>query len=313
MNKNIFDPFQNIEAIKAQGYDSRDLRNFAFRGLESANVGDYLDFIEKHQNNLFLQELFDVNCNMSSEEAMNYLQVESSTTEIAGNIMASCNEFYSNQCEELAYIFEKSQSTQNENKTILTFNDFLKTELQYKSNTLSEEKMVDFMSETWTFDDKNLFEATLQQIKGAHIIKNNDLTAKKNFTEALEALFEVYNNLENESSVNGFAWNAEAAKFFDDHKEALSQFYDECDEADLLVDYLQQKHENAIFDLAFGDGNEIKATIARNFVSHIASDLCNTSINDYYNAGVVDKNEIDKILQETKNAQSETINTRKKR
>lgn len=56
----IFNPFQSLEAIKSKGYDAKDLRNFAFRGLESANIGYFLDFIEKHQDNLLLQELFDV-------------------------------------------------------------------------------------------------------------------------------------------------------------------------------------------------------------------------------------------------------------
>ena len=308
MNENIFDPFQSIEAIKSQGYDAKDLRNFAFRGLESANKGDYLDFIEKHQNNLFFQELLDVNCNMSSEEALNYLQLESTDSEIAGYILASCNQLYSSQCEKLAYILEKSQSTQNE-RTMLAFGDFLKSELQYKSNTLSEEKMVNFMGETWTYDNKNLFEAVLQQVKGAHITQNNDLTAKKNFAEALECLQECYND--NGIAVNGFLGNAEAAKFFDDHKEALSEFYDDCDDTELLINYLT-KDADAIFDLAFSDGIDTKATIARNFVFHIASDLCNTFMKDYCEADVIDKNEAVALMLE-ENEKSEITHTRKMR
>ena len=107
MNNNIFNPFQSIEAIKAQGYDSGDLRNFAFRGLESANVSDFIDFIEQHKNNASLQDFIEMNCNISVDEALDYLQLETSANvELTNNIFASCNQFYSQQCEELAEIFD---------------------------------------------------------------------------------------------------------------------------------------------------------------------------------------------------------------
>lgn len=301
----IFDPFQDFKIIKSQ-YDARDLRNFAFRGLEDFGYGDFLDFLERYRNNEDLQEIISVNCAMDIDDALHKAQQDISLgkMELMDKVMASCNEFYSAKCEELAEMLES-----NEKNSLLesnfAFGKFLENKLQYKCDSLSEENLIEFMGKTWTYDDNNLFEAVLKQVKGNHISENNDLTGKIDLNDALDELYFLYRD-GRDSGINGFSWTAEAAHFVDENKEAILNWFEEyanesSDGANIgsVLQELDPKHD-AIEDLLFSDGVMTKALLARQLVYMIANDLCETQLNDYIDGCVLDASiYIESLLKES--------------
>lgn len=292
----IFDPFQDLKIIKSQ-YDARDLRNFAFRGLEYFGYGDFLDFLEHHRNNEDLQEIISVNCAMDIDDALHKAQQDISLgkMELMDKVMASCNEFYSAKCEELAEMIEPN----------FAFGKFLENKLQYKCDSLSEKNLIEFMGKTWTYDDNNLFEAVLKQIKGNHISENNDLTGKIDLNDALDELYYLYRD-GRDSGINGFLGTAEAAYFVDENKEAILNWFEEyanesSDGANIgsVLQELDPKHD-AIEDLLFSDGVMTKALLARQLVYMVANDLCETQLNDYIDGCVLDASiHIESLLKES--------------
>lgn len=307
--KEYFDPFQNFAVIKSQ-YDAKDLRNFAFRGLEDFTFDDFASFVKKHQDNESFQDLIELNCGISISQLLtniDRLQLDDMMPFLKDNMMASCNQFYSAKCEELAELIESVESIDIDELEKKSFGDFLKEELQYKCDNLSEENLIEFMGKTWTYDGNNLFEAVLKQVKGEHISENNDLTAKANLADALNELYFAYRD-GRDIGTNGFRGIAEAAHFVDENKEAILNWFDEyanesSDGANIGSVLQELSHNfNAVEDLLFNDGMMTKAVLARQLMYMVANDVCETHLEDYFDARVLDasiliENLLDKSLE----------------
>ena len=113
-DEDLFNGFleSDISNLKIQGFDAKDIRNEAVKGLNFATNGGFFDFLEKHQNDEVLQDLIELNCNMSVDEALEQGQkelVQKGETTLVQNIIASCNMCYSQKCEEVADYLDSMQ------------------------------------------------------------------------------------------------------------------------------------------------------------------------------------------------------------
>lgn len=112
MKNNRFNPFEASVSVTCvgnnftlQGFDAREIRNEAVRGLDFDANGHYLDFLEKHQDDEDLQDLMWENCDMSVEAAYEKAQHEMATqgeTEFVRNVISCCEICYSEKCNTIA-------------------------------------------------------------------------------------------------------------------------------------------------------------------------------------------------------------------
>lgn len=112
MKNNRFDPFEGDlkvtrigDKFTIQGFDARDIRNEAFRGLDFDRKGDYLDFLDNHiDEEEFWNFMFD-NYNMVLGEIIGKAQHEMATqgeTELVQKVMSCCTDYYISKCEAIA-------------------------------------------------------------------------------------------------------------------------------------------------------------------------------------------------------------------
>lgn len=159
---------QRLTLVKQESFDVQELRNEAFRGLNFKEDADFLNFLEKHKENDNLQDLIELNCGMSVDEALlqGQLQlIEKEQTQLLSNIFASCNMFYSEACEEVAEFVElvntkrlinsqKEKLTALEQKAvdIANYCDFNVYEITYRGNKgfiLYDTQKEEFMGADW--------------------------------------------------------------------------------------------------------------------------------------------------------------------
>ena len=135
------------------------------------------------------------------------------------------------------------------------------------------------LKERWTYKGVDLFKVVTEQAQGAHISKNNDLCAKKNFEEALDELRTAY-KFGRDTGINGFMWNAESGEMFEKYKEPILEWFDEYKAqfseykniGELLLAMANDKFD--ICDDLLCDGLLTKALIARQLMYEIACDFC---------------------------------------
>lgn len=131
MKNNRFNPFEGDlkvtrigDKFTIQGFDARDIRNEAFRGLDFDRKGDYLDFLDKHgDEENFWDFMFD-NYNMVLGEIYDKVQremIQPNETELVQQVMSCCTAYYISKCEEIAdkldnmqRVFNSSQKTRKQ-------------------------------------------------------------------------------------------------------------------------------------------------------------------------------------------------------
>ena len=173
------------------------------------------------------------------------------------------------------------------------------------------EKFIDFMGETWTYSNINLFEKVLHQCQGQHIEEDNDLTAKKNLDEALYELFYAFKN-GRDTGVNGFRWYEEGRVFFNENSGAILDYLDDladdfaCENVGELVEKIASSSGfNPIEDLLTDDGEYTKSILAMQLMYEVSIDLNETTLGDYADAKIIDLEEIERLIN--KNEQSKRI------
>lgn len=191
------------------------------------------------------------------------------------------------------------------------FSILFEKDLFSKIISFDYKKFIDFMGETWTYRDINLFEKVIHQCQGQHIEEYNDLTAKKNLDEAMYELFYAFEN-GRDAGINGFMWYEEGRDFFNENSGAILDYLDDlandfaCENVGELVERIASSGGfNPITDLLTDNGKYTKSILATQLMYEVSIDLNETTLGDYADAKIIDLEEIERLVN--KNEQSKRI------